>query len=355
MHYEGDYTGAYTDVYSRMYPNLVETAAIGGETGADLLGCGPADAQRVRSKPFLLCEYAHAMGNGPGALTEYDELAERYPPAARRLHLGVARPRAADPDARTARRTTRYGGDFGEVVHDGNFVMDGMVLPDDTPTPGLAEFAAVNAPVVFELDDGDADHHATGSTRRPPPICGSSRCVEVDGEPAAEADARRAGDRGRASRPRSSCPTRCCQAAGRGETWLTVRAELAADQPWAPAGHVVARRQFAARPRHARAAAGTRRRDSAPSDPWPTATRSRWERPIRRCDRRAARAARAAGRRTAAGAVAGADRQRPRRPARIVRAGRAGGHRRRGGARPVLGAALARARPGPAGHADRSR
>ena len=45
-----------------------------------------------------------------------------------------------------------YGGDFGEVVHDGNFVMDGMVLPDGTPTPGLAEFAAVSAPVVIGLD-----------------------------------------------------------------------------------------------------------------------------------------------------------------------------------------------------------
>ena len=41
-----------------------------------------------------------------------------------------------------------YGGDFGEVVHDGNFVMDGMVLPDDTPTPGLAEFAAVSQPMI---------------------------------------------------------------------------------------------------------------------------------------------------------------------------------------------------------------
>ena len=90
MHYEGDYTGAYTDIYSRMYPNLVETAAIGGETGRDLLPGAPAEARRVRSKPFLMCEYAHAMGNGPGALAEYDELAERYPAAARRVHLGVA-------------------------------------------------------------------------------------------------------------------------------------------------------------------------------------------------------------------------------------------------------------------------
>ena len=89
MHYEGDYTGAYTDIYSRMYPNLVETAAIGGEHGP-LLECGPAEARRVRSKPFLMCEYVHAMGNGPGAIAEYDELAEQYGRAARRVRLGVA-------------------------------------------------------------------------------------------------------------------------------------------------------------------------------------------------------------------------------------------------------------------------
>ena len=45
---------------------------------------GPADAERVRSKPFVMCEYAHAMGNGPGGLYIYDELTERYP----RLHGG---------------------------------------------------------------------------------------------------------------------------------------------------------------------------------------------------------------------------------------------------------------------------
>ena len=76
VHYEGDYQGAYTDIYSRMYPNLTETAAIGGEHGP-LLECGPAEARRVRSKPFLMCEYVHAMGNGPGAIFEYDELAEQ--------------------------------------------------------------------------------------------------------------------------------------------------------------------------------------------------------------------------------------------------------------------------------------
>ena len=105
MHYEGDYTGAYTDIYSRMYPNLTEIAAIGGDTGA-VLECGPAEARRVRSKPFLMCEYAHAMGNGPGAIAKYDELADASPPAARRVRLGVARPWSAHTRPPTAPRTT---------------------------------------------------------------------------------------------------------------------------------------------------------------------------------------------------------------------------------------------------------
>ena len=131
VHYEGDHTGAYTDVYSRMYPNLIETAAIGGEIG-EIFACGPAEAERIRSMPFLMCEYAHAMGNGPGALAEYDALTTHY----RRLHGGfVWEWRDHGLSTRTADGVEfyAYGGDFGEVLHDGNFVMDGMVLPDDSP------------------------------------------------------------------------------------------------------------------------------------------------------------------------------------------------------------------------------
>ena len=96
-----------------------------------------------------MCEYAHAMGNGPGALDTYDAQVDASP----RHHGGfVWEWRDHGLLTHTADGTPffAYGGDFGEVVHDGNFVMDGMVLPDDTPTPGLAEFAAVNAPVVLD-------------------------------------------------------------------------------------------------------------------------------------------------------------------------------------------------------------
>ncbi|HEX8519995.1 MAG TPA: glycoside hydrolase family 2 TIM barrel-domain containing protein, partial [Pseudonocardia sp.] len=251
VHYEGDATGAYTDVYSRMYPSPAEVATILADDGPiprDSLAAGaapplaPAEAHRVRSLPFLLCEYAHAMGNGPGALDTYDALCE-----ASERHSGgfVWEWRDHGILTRTADGTPyyAYGGDFGEVVHDGNFVMDGMVLPDGTPTPGLAEFAAVNAPVVLTFTDDalvvrnryhtrdtahlrfvavvedDGRERSTATLEVPVVAAGGSATVPLPGATAAEA----------------------------GEMWLTVRAELAADAPWAPAGHVVARAQRAVR------------------------------------------------------------------------------------------------------------
>jgi beta-galactosidase len=240
VHYEGDAVAAYTDVYSRMYPNLVEVEAIAGSEGP-ITGCDQAEAARVRSKPFLMCEFAHAMGNGPGGLSEYDDLIERYP----RLHGGFIwewrdhglLDRAADGTPYYA-----YGGDFGEVVHDGNFVMDGMVLPDGTPMPSLAEFAAVNAPIVFSLDGSALQirnrYHtlATDHLR-------FTGMTEVDGVAQSEIELSVPGVTAGAATT-LQLPREVLSAAAAGETWLTVRAELAEAAPWAPAGHVVGWRQF---------------------------------------------------------------------------------------------------------------
>ncbi len=240
VHYEGDHTGAYTDIYSRMYPNLIETAAIGGETGR-LYGCGPAEARRVRSKPFLMCEYAHAMGNGPGALAEYDALTTRY----RRLHGGfVWEWRDHGLLSRTQQGTEfyAYGGDFGEVVHDGNFVMDGMVLPDDTTTPGLAEFAAVSAPILLALEGSTlrVTNRYHSATTRDLTFAG---VLEVDGHPRADV-ALSVPVLGPDQSAEVPLPAELTTSDRPGEAWLTVRAALAEEQAWAPAGHVVARAQF---------------------------------------------------------------------------------------------------------------
>ncbi|MET1007423.1 MAG: glycoside hydrolase family 2 TIM barrel-domain containing protein, partial [Propionibacteriaceae bacterium] len=239
VHYEGDYQGAYTDVYSRMYPNFIETAAIGGEHGP-LLECSPAEAVRVRTKPFLMCEYAHAMGNGPGGLSEYDELEERFP----RLHGGFIwewRDHGLLTHAPDGTPFYGYGGDFGEVVHDSNFVMDGMVLPDDTPTPGLAEFAAVSAPIRFALNDRvlslRSRYHSIDTSH-----LRFVAEVEVGGLPQEtqilDVPPVAAGGGESVTLPEVLFEERY------GETWLTVRAELAEATPWAPEGHVVARDQF---------------------------------------------------------------------------------------------------------------
>ena len=241
VHYEGDYTGSYTDLYSRMYPNFLETEAICTSEGPISYLNSPGDALRVRSKPFLLCEYGHAMGNGPGGLDLYDDLVERFP----RLHGGfIWEWRDHGLLTRTPDGTEffGYGGDFGEVVHDGNFVMDGMVLPDGTPTPSLAEFSAVNAPLTFRLDG----RSLVIKNRRHSAATDDLRfvlVVEDEGESRPETiltvPALAAGQEGTVP-----LPDELATAPGPRETWLTVRAELAVGTGWAEAGHVVAREQF---------------------------------------------------------------------------------------------------------------
>ncbi|MFC4140109.1 MULTISPECIES: glycoside hydrolase family 2 TIM barrel-domain containing protein [unclassified Microbacterium] len=152
IHYEGDRESRYVDVYSRMYAPHHEVREIGEET----LSPAPADATAAelhrRTLPFLQCEFAHAMGTGPGGLQEYWDLYEEFPRIAggfvwEWIEHGIA---VDDQDG-----TTRilYGGDFGEVVHDGNFVIDGLVDAERRPRPGLLHYAAVIAPATVDVAD----------------------------------------------------------------------------------------------------------------------------------------------------------------------------------------------------------
>src|ERR671930_538630 len=116
-----------------------------GRRAEDPLSDPEADAHR-RGLPFLLCEYAHAMGNGPGGLSEYQGLFERHPRCQggfvwEWIDHGIRR-RTADGSEYFA-----YGGDFGEELHDGNFVCDGLMFPDRTPSPGAIEYKKVIEPV----------------------------------------------------------------------------------------------------------------------------------------------------------------------------------------------------------------
>ncbi|SDD72663.1 glycoside hydrolase family 2 TIM barrel-domain containing protein [Auraticoccus monumenti] len=246
VHYEGDYTGQYTDVYSRMYSSIPETTAIGTDGDlSPLLGCTSTEGARQRTKPFILCEYVHAMGNGPGAIDQYEELFQNHP----RLQGGFVwewrdhglwHTTPVAPDGSGGTRFLAYGGDFGEVVHDGNFVMDGLVLSDDTPSPGLHEYAAVVQPLRLawsanRLTVDNLRHSTDTSDLR------LRWRVEVEGDVVTRGTVKvPTVQPGKSSRITLDPGTPALD----GEAWLTVEAELLEATAWAPSGHVVARGQF---------------------------------------------------------------------------------------------------------------
>lgn len=132
VHYEGDSSAATADMYSRMYLPVAFLVAFAQEKGW--------------TKPYVLCEYAHAMGNGPGAIKEYVEAFYKYP----RLIGGFVW-EWANHGLRTKTKDgieyMAYGGDFGDDPNDGCFVMDGLVDSNHDPTPGLVEYKKAIEPV----------------------------------------------------------------------------------------------------------------------------------------------------------------------------------------------------------------
>jgi beta-galactosidase len=231
VHYEGDRDSRYVDVYSRMYASHAEVDEIGRRAEPPTED-PDADPHR-RRLPFILCEYAHAMGNGPGGLTEYEELFDAHERCQggfvwEWIDHGIRR---VEPDGTV---WYAYGGDFGEPLHDGQFCIDGLVFPDRTPSPGLVEYKKVVEPVRITI--GDA---VTITNRRD--HTDTSDLVflwvaEEEGtrfaEGALDVDPIAAGESRTAALPSI--------AQAPGEAWLTIRAVLAKDAPWAAAGHEIA-------------------------------------------------------------------------------------------------------------------
>lgn len=104
-------------------------------------------------KPHILCEYCHSMGNGPGDLEEYFQVIYSH-----RNHAGGFVWEWCDHavycgDTPEGKPRFHYGGDFGEIQHDGNFCMDALVYPDRTPHVGLRELKNVQRPLRFRLSE----------------------------------------------------------------------------------------------------------------------------------------------------------------------------------------------------------
>lgn len=117
------------DMYSRMYPALAE---ISSETRPYVVLNDPRE-----TRPYVLCEYTHAMGNSCGDVGDYWRLIDREPQM-----MGAFVWEWADHAIRT-KRGFLYGGDFGEPEHDGNFCCDGMITPDRKLKSAALEVAAV--------------------------------------------------------------------------------------------------------------------------------------------------------------------------------------------------------------------
>ena len=109
-------------------------------------------------KPFLLIEYCHAMGNGPGDLEDYFQIINQYDQLCGGFVWEWCDHGVYQGQAANGKEKYFYGGDFGEEVHDGNFCMDGLVYPDRTPHTGLLEYQNVYRParvVSFRQETGE--------------------------------------------------------------------------------------------------------------------------------------------------------------------------------------------------------
>ena len=153
IHYEGDKPGKTTDVYSRMYEGIENLKKV---------------ADEFAPLPFFLCEYAHAMGNGPGELEEYWQ--QIYDDD--RL-LGGCVWEWADHGILQEKDGVpyyAYGGDFGEWPHDGCFCVDALVYPDRKPHTGLMEYKQVLRPVRVSMVDEEKGEFAFLNTMNFAPL-----------------------------------------------------------------------------------------------------------------------------------------------------------------------------------------
>ncbi|MGW5612538.1 glycoside hydrolase family 2 TIM barrel-domain containing protein [Streptomyces sp. NPDC003877] len=231
VHYEGDWNCRDTDVYSRMYAFHDEVDRIG--RGLD------GGTHKRRALPFIQCEYGHAMGNGPGGIADYQELFERH----ERLQGGFIW-EWIDHGVDHPELGYAYGGDFGEELHDGNFVCDGLVFPDRTPSPGLIEYKKVIEPVHIEGDGTDGTVRITNKHDFADlSALAFTWSCQVDGETVESGPltvpALAPGESAEVKLPEPPADGRG------GERQWTVRALLADDTSWAAKDHVVAWGQFA--------------------------------------------------------------------------------------------------------------
>lgn len=145
--YDETYDYSNLDVYSRMYPVLSEIQEYLDKDG---------------SKPFLLVEYCHSMGNGPGDFEDYFQMIQDNDKMCGGFVWEWCDHAIAHGTAENGKTIYAYGGDHGEEIHDGNFCMDGLVYPDRTVHTGLLEYKNVYRParvISYNKESGELVLH----------------------------------------------------------------------------------------------------------------------------------------------------------------------------------------------------
>ena len=149
---EQAYGGPHTDIACPMYPTIAQMTKYAERDDAP--------------KPYIMCEFAHAMGNSTGNFREYFDIMEGHP----HMQGGFIWDwvdQGIDATGSDGRHYWGYGGDFGAwmYTHDENFCCNGIVSPDRTPHPGLYEVKKVYQDIRFELLSSKEDMLARGKAR----------------------------------------------------------------------------------------------------------------------------------------------------------------------------------------------
>jgi beta-galactosidase len=230
LFYDAGGKAAYLDILSAMYPKLDALAKAGSEEG--------------ETRPFIMCEYAHAMGNSPGNLKEYWEVIEAHP----RLRGGFI----WDWVDQGIRQVTgdgkvwyAYGGDYGDEPSSFSFCCNGIVFPDRSLHPAMWEVKKVYQPVRAEAVDLLAGKVAVSNRYLFSDLGG----LEIAWKLSADGRVLQTGRLPRLHTPPAgreilTLPFEKPKLEPGVEYWLTLSFTLVEDTPWATKGHEVAWEQF---------------------------------------------------------------------------------------------------------------
>lgn len=217
-----------SDVESRMYPSVPQCREI-------------LDSKKRGKKPFYLCEYCHAMGNGPGDLRDYWELIESDERFMGGCIWEYTDHSVAIPDGKGGVGYT-YGGDFSDEPNDGNFCVDGLVYPDRTPHTGFEEARIAYQPFFC---DYEGNGNVTIKNRL---FFDGLDDIGVDWELKANGEKLADGQiSGLMLMPRERKSFSVFNPSDfelKGDCFLTMKFVTRTDKPWAKAGHEVGLKQF---------------------------------------------------------------------------------------------------------------